>query len=120
MSSFKEGKRNEGRTRMTYEKEEQGDENEFVHFEEGEEVGGDADDIVEETDEELVITERPGVSKSPQPSPVARKSAAKKSPPKRVKKAAAKKKAAPKKKSKPAPKKKAAKKKPGKKGGKKR
>ncbi len=45
---------------MAYEKEDQSDENEFVHFEE-EELGGDPEEVIEEeTEEELVITERPG------------------------------------------------------------
>ena len=55
---------------MAYEKEDQGDENEFVHFEE-EELGGDPEEVIEEeTEEELVITERPGAAGAPQP-PVA-------------------------------------------------
>ena len=102
---------------MTYEKDEQNDENEFVHFEEGEELSGDTEEIVEESDEELVITERPGVLATPPSAPVARKAAAKKAPVKRAKKAAKKK--APPKKKKSAPKK-AAKKKSAKKRGKKR
>jgi hypothetical protein len=97
---------------MTYSKEEHGDDNEFVHFEEGEGLSGDADEIVEESDEELVITERPGVLAAPQPPPVARKAAGKKSPAKRGKKSPARKKPRPKKK---AAAKKAAKKKSGKK-----
>ena len=44
---------------MTHEKEEPGDDNEFVHFEEEEELGGDPEEIIEEeSEEELVITER--------------------------------------------------------------
>ena len=84
---------------MAYGKEEQGDDNEFVHFE-----------------EELVIAERPDVAATPQSSPVARKGKSKKSPAKRGKKPAAKK-ARPAKKAKPVHKK-AAKKKAGKKSGK--
>jgi hypothetical protein len=99
---------------MTYSKEEHGDDNEFVHFEEGEGLSGDADEIVEESDEELVITERPGVLAAPQPPPVVRKAAGKKSPAKRGKKSPARKKPRPKKKAKAAAKK-AAKKKSGKK-----
>jgi hypothetical protein len=94
---------------MAYEKEDPSEENEFVHFEE-EELGGDPEEVIEEeTEEELVITERPG---SAMPAPAAPKPAAKKkAPAKKV----AKKKPAPKaakKKAKAAPKKKAAKKKP--------
>ena len=49
---------------MAYEKEEQGEENEFVHFEE-EEIGGDPEEVIEEeTEEELVITERPSMRAS--------------------------------------------------------
>ncbi len=52
---------------MAYEKEDQGEENEFVHFEE-EELGGDPEEVIEEEiEEELVITERPGVAAAPQP-----------------------------------------------------
>ena len=58
---------------MTYEKEEPGDDNEFVHFEEEEELGGDPEEIIEEeSEEELVITERPGVAAAPQSLPAAR------------------------------------------------
>ena len=87
---------------MTYDKEEQGDENEFVHFEE-EELGGDPEEIIEEeSEEELVISERPGAAASPQPPLAAPKPAAKKKAPakkakKRAKKAKKKAKAAPKK-----------------------
>ena len=60
---------------MAYEKEDQGDENEFVHFEE-EELGGDPEEVIEEeTEEELVITERPGGAGAPQ-APSAPKPAA--------------------------------------------
>jgi hypothetical protein len=109
---------------MTYEKEEPGEEGEFVHFEE-EELGADPEEIVEEEgEEELVITERPGVAATPQPTPVARKAAAKKAPAKRAAKPAKKaKKPQPKKKAKAAPKKakkKAVAKKSGKRGKKKR
>ena len=97
---------------MTYEKEDQGDENEFVHFEEEEELGGDPEEVIEEEgEEELVIPERPGAAATPQPSPVTRKAAPKKAAPKKAapKKAAPKKSAAkksqPKKKAKAAPKK---------------
>jgi hypothetical protein len=81
---------------MAYDKEDQGDENEFVHFEE-EELGGDPEEVIEEeSEEELVITERPGAA-APQPpvaapKPAARKKAAKK-PAKKAKKKAAPKKA---------------------------
>jgi hypothetical protein len=102
---------------MTYGKEEQGDDNEFVHFEEGEGLSGDADEIVEESDEELVITERPGILEAPKPPTIGRKTTAKKSPAKRGKKSAVKKTPPKKKKAKAAPKK-AAKKKSGKKSGK--
>jgi hypothetical protein len=95
---------------MTYGKEEHGDDNEFVHFEEGEGLSGDADEIIEESDEELVISERPGVLAAPQPPPVARKAAAKKLPAKHAKKSAAKKPQPKKKKAKAAPKKAARKK----------
>jgi hypothetical protein len=97
----------EGRIRMAYGKEDQGDESEFVHFEEGEGIGSEADDLVEETDEELVIAERPDTAPAPPRSPAARKSPAKKSSARRGKKPAAKKTS---KKSKPAPKKSAKKK----------
>ena len=78
-------RRIEGRTEMTYNKEEQGDENEFVHFEE--ELGGDPEEIIEEEgEEELVITERPGAAASTQSPPAGRKPAAKKTPAKKSKK----------------------------------
>ena len=76
---------------MAYGKEDQGDESEFMHFEEGEGIGGEADDLVEETDEELVIAERPDTAPAPARSPAARKTAAKKSSARRGKKSAAKK-----------------------------
>jgi hypothetical protein len=94
-----EGRRIEGRTGMAYEKEDQGDENEFVHFEE-EELGGDPEEVIEEeSEEELVITERPSVAGAPQPPLATPKPGAKKAPAKKAKKAAkkAKKKAPPKK-----------------------
>ena len=66
---------------MAYEKEDQGDENEFVHFEE-EELGGDPEEVIEEeTEEELVITERPGAAGAPQPPLAAPKPAARKKKP---------------------------------------
>src|SRR6202022_1078566 len=96
------------RTGMTYEKEAPGEDSEFVHFEE-EELGSDPEEsIEEETEEELVISERPGVAAVTQPLPAARKSAAKKAPAKLAKKSAGKKlkaKPKPKKKAKAAPKK---------------
>ena len=53
---------------MTYEKEAPGEDSEFVHFEE-EELGSDPEEsIEEETEEELVITERPGGSGASQPA----------------------------------------------------
>jgi len=76
---------------MAYGKEEQGDEREFMHFEEGESAGGDAEDLVEETDEELVIAERPDTASAPVRPPAARKSAPKKAAAKRVKKPASRK-----------------------------
>ena len=98
---------------MAYEKEDQGEENEFVHFEE-EELGGDPEEVIEdEIEEELVITERPGTAAAPQTSVSAPRPAAKKKPAKPAKKTAAKKakkKAAPKKAAKKKPAKKAAKK----------
>jgi len=100
---------------VAYEKEDQGDENEFVHFEE-EELGGDPEEVIEEeTEEELVITERPGAAGAPQPPLSAPKPAAKKKAPaksaKKAKKAKKKAKAAPKKAAKKKPAKKSAKRK---------
>ena len=99
---------------MAYEKEDQSEENEFVHFEE-EELGGDPEEVIEEeTEEELVITERPGSAGAPQAPPAAPKPAVKKKAPaksakKPAKKAKKKAKAAPKKAAKKKPAKKAAK-----------
>jgi hypothetical protein len=76
---------------MTHDKDEH--DNEFVHFEEEEELRGDLDEILEEeSEEELVISERPGIVAAPQSAPVARKpAAAKKAPVKRARKPTAKK-----------------------------
>ena len=71
---------------MAYEKEDQSDENEFVHFEE-EELGGDPEEVIEEeTEEEFVITERPGAAGAPQPPVTAPKPAARKKAPAKTQK----------------------------------
>ena len=101
---------------MAYEKEDHSDENEFVHFEE-EELGGDPEEVIEEeTEEELVISDRPGAAGGAQAPAAAPRAAARKKPAAK----SARKSAAPKakKKAKAAPKK-SAKKKPAKKSAKK-
>ena len=70
---------------MMHSKEDQGDDNEFVHFEEEEELGGDPEEVIEEeSEEELVITERPMTPAQPQPPAGGPKPAAKKAPAKRA------------------------------------
>ena len=63
---------------MAYEKEDQSDENEFVHLRKKKSCGDPEEVIEEETEEELVITERPGAAGAPQPPVTAPKPAARK------------------------------------------
>jgi len=77
-----------------------GDENEFAQFEEEED--GEPEGVVEEIEEEVIVTERPGVGNPPQPASKARAKSKKKAKPKAKPKARPKKKAAARKKKRPA------------------
>ena len=86
---------------MDFEKESFEDDNELSRLEEDEELGGEAQEMVETEEEELAIIGEEPEEEAPAPRPAPKPAA---------KKPAAKKKAAPKKKAKAKPKKKAAKK----------